>query len=274
MDAYFDIKNWMQQAVQEVEGIQSLNSVYDHAMTLVVEQALHQLSPPPCDFAWFVLGSGGRRELVSTSDQDHGIIFEEDGHEVFFQKLGQKISDGLFALGFAYCEGKVMSSERQWCKSVNEWHEQIHTWRISEDLKDIRHMQMIMDVRVIYGSKKIDNQMQEMIFPIEQKLLELLATNMALLKKGLTPLGQLIVDQQQRFDYKNCIYVPYVNAVRLLKIQGKSIDETFYEEIMHFRLLEQPLLKVTHKNKNQLKTLTKAVKKLHSEVITHIGIRC
>ncbi|MBQ0138808.1 MAG: hypothetical protein KBT36_05895 [Kurthia sp.] len=274
MEAYFDIHNWMQQRLQDEVSIQSLNTIYDQAMIRVVEKALQEFSPPPCNFSWFVLGSGGRRELVSTSDQDHGIIFEETGHEHYFQKLGQTISDGLFALGFAYCEGKVMSSERQWCKSVDEWKAQISEWRASEDLKDIRHMQMIIDARMVYGSEALENQMKDIIFPIEQKLLELLATNMSLLKKGLTPLGQLIVDQQQRFDYKNCIYVPYVNAVRLLKLQGKPIDESLYEAVMKFRLFEHPLIKVNQENKAQLKVLTKAVKKLHNEVITHIGIRC
>lgn len=274
MKAYVDIKKWMQQVLEDEEHIQSFNNVYDRAMILVVEQALQKFSPPPCTFSWFVLGSGGRGELVSSSDQDHGIIFEKTGHEDYFQRLGKEISNGLFTLGFAYCEGKVMSSERQWCKSIDEWREQILIWRSSEDLKDIRYMQMIIDVRVVYGSVFLQQQMKEAIFPIEQPLLELLATNMSLIKKGLTPLGQLIVDQQQRFDYKNSIYVPYVNSVRLLKLQGKAINESLYEDIMQLRLLEQPLIKVTQQNKVQLKALTKAVKKLHSEVLTQIGIRC
>lgn len=274
MKGYFDIKKWMQHALAEENNIQSLNNVYDQAMMLVVEQALQQFSPPPCEFAWFILGSGGRRELVSSSDQDHGIIFEKTGYESYFQKLGQEIADGLFTLGFAYCEGKVMSSERQWCKSIDEWREQIQIWRFSEDLKDIRHMQMIVDVRIVYGSSTLQQQMEETIFPIEQPLLELLAMNMSFIKKGLTPLGQLMVDQHQQFDYKNCIYVPYVNSVRLQNLQGKTLDAKLHDEIMQFRLWGEPFIKVTQQNKVQLKFLVRAVKKLHSDVLTQIGIRC
>lgn len=274
VETFDDIKAWMNEELKSEKNLQELNKIYDLAMVRVMEKALSSLSTPPCEFAWFVLGSGGRGELVSTSDQDHGIIFEEAGHEVYFQRLGQELSDGLFTLGFAYCDGKVMSSEREWCRSVSEWAEQIANWKQSEDLKDVRYMQIIIDLRVVYGSERVDSKLKAMIFPIDEQLLERLAMNMSLMKKGLTPLGQLIVDQHQRFDFKNCIYVPYVNSLRLLKLIGVDADPILYREIMEFRLVGQSHVFVTQKNKSQLKSFVRTVKKLHSDVLTQIGIRC
>lgn len=269
-----DIKAWMDTALEGEKSLQELNKIYDLAMSRVVDRALSSLSTPPCEFAWFILGSGGRGELVSTSDQDHGIIFREQGHEVYFQQLGKGISDGLYALGFAYCEGKVMSSHREWCRSKEEWEQQISVWKHSEDLKDVRSMQMIIDLRVIFGSERMAAELNALIFPIQSDLLERLAMNMSLIKKGVTPLGQLIVDQHQRFDFKNCIYVPYVNSLRLLKLIDKVPHDKLYNEIMAFRLLGQSHIIVNSKNKAQLKSLVRLVKKLHSEVLTQIGIRC
>lgn len=274
MKDYQEIKDWVNDALKDEVGIQSLNCIYDRAMTHVVTLAIQKFSPPPCEFSWFVLGSGGRRELVSKSDQDHGIIFEQEGHHEYFQKLGKEISSGLYTLGFAYCDGKVMASERTWCRSVGEWQQQIALWKQSEDLIDIRHLQMMLDCRIVYGSELLGEQLKQSLFPLEHHLVELLATNMSLIKKGLTPLGQLIVDQWQRFDYKNCIYVPYVNSQRLAKLQNRPIDRELHAEIMQYRLLEQPMIVVTPQNKKSLKELTKAVKKLHLEVLTQIGIRC
>lgn len=254
--------------------LQELNKIYDEAMKKVVEYALSTLDEPPCEFAFFLLGSGGRKELVSTSDQDHGIIFRNPGNEHYFQQLGQEISDGLFALGFAYCEGKVMSSYREWCRPLAEWEQQIIVWKQSEDLKDVRSMQMVIDVRVLYGSASLASKLEQAIFPIDDALLERLAMNMSLIKKGLTPLGQLIVGPQQQFDFKNCIYVPYVNSRRLLNQLERRPDEKLDAEIMAFRLLGQSHLVVNTENKAILKLLVRKVKKLHNEVLTQIGIRC
>lgn len=53
-------------------------------------------------------------------------MYRDDGHERYFQQLGQEIADGLHQIGFSYCDGGVMASERAWCRSLNEWQKTTH----------------------------------------------------------------------------------------------------------------------------------------------------
>lgn len=274
MKNYTEIKEWLDDATQDELGIRSLNGLYDRAMTHVVKIALEKYPSPPCRFAWFVIGSGGRRELVPTSDQDHGIIYEQDGHELYFQQLGKEISDGLHIIGFSYCDGKVMASEREWCRSLNEWQKQLIEWYCSEELTAIRHLQMLVDLRVIYGEKSYEQMIEKWTMPKEGKQLEKYVCTTMWVKKGLTPLGHLILEKSKYFDFKNIVYVPYINTLRLQRMVGMKPDITLYEEIMHIRMTQPAFVKIQTSNRRKMKELVKSVKKLRRDVIDQLGIRC
>ena len=68
----------------------SLNEFHDYGNERSHELAIIRLNKgnPPCDYCWFITGSGGRIEQGLISDQDHGMIFEiysQDNEQLFFR---------------------------------------------------------------------------------------------------------------------------------------------------------------------------------------------
>jgi len=47
-------------------------SAHDALVARLLIDAQAELGPPPCPFAWLVLGSAGRREQTLLTDQDNG----------------------------------------------------------------------------------------------------------------------------------------------------------------------------------------------------------
>ena len=135
LDSYESIREWKGRHIfQSLTNTSSLNNFHDMVMRQVFDLAVIRVNKgnPPCEFCWFITGSGGRLEQGLISDQDHGIIFETDNQENFqyFLELGKEISYGLDEVGYPYCKGKVMSSNPLWCKSFIRWKEQLFSgWR-------------------------------------------------------------------------------------------------------------------------------------------------
>lgn len=274
MRSYTEIKEWLEDIQQDELGIRSLNGLYDRAMIQVIRIALKKYPEPPCHFAWFVIGSGGRRELVPTSDQDHGIMYREDGHERYFQQLGQEIADGLHQIGFSYCDGGVMASERAWCRSLNEWQKQLMEWYCSDDITATRHLQMLYDLRIVYGDKSYEQMVKNWTEPQSHEQLEKYICTTTWVKKSMTPLGKLILEKSKYFDFKNAVYVPYINSRRLQKMAGMQQDCKLYDAIMEIRMTEPSFVEIQPSNRKAIKELVKSVRKLHNDVREKIGIGC
>ena len=124
-------------------------------MKEVIQLAIIRLNKgnPPCEFCWFITGSGGRFEQGIISDQDHGMIFEiySQENEHYFLELGKEISYGLAHVGYPYCKGNIMSSNPLWCKSLDHWKEQIYMWMEEGSLESIRNLQIFYDARCLTG---------------------------------------------------------------------------------------------------------------------------
>ncbi|GEK33792.1 DUF294 nucleotidyltransferase-like domain-containing protein [Kurthia sibirica] len=298
---YALISQWKKEAFSEDMGIHSINCMFDRLLTRVMEDALTKMLPqqPPCSFAWFTMGSSGRYEQTFTSDQDHALIYKEEGHELFFLALGQHLADALHFLGYMYCPGKVMSNNVQWCRSANAWTEQILQWQQSDHIKAIRYLQIVLDARFIYGEASLVAMLRQQLLTGDRQVIENLAMNMSLIKRGLTPVGAFVVERvgpyRGMLDFKNTIYIPYVNSIRLLSVL-EGIDDTMtkqriqklqpkyralfknyqqqYDIIMGYRMNEKSFIDIKKADKKELKELIRYVKKLHDYAINRIGIRC
>ena len=157
-ESYESIKEWKEKHIYEYfSSIHSLNEFHDQVMKEVIELAIIRIDKgnPPCDYCWFITGSGGRFEQGLISDQDHGMIFEiySQENERYFLELGKEISDGLAHVGFPYCKGNIMSSNRIWCKSLDHWTEQLFSGWKKVSLESIRNLQIFYDARCLIRDK-------------------------------------------------------------------------------------------------------------------------
>ncbi|HBV96703.1 MAG: hypothetical protein JL50_16015 [Peptococcaceae bacterium BICA1-7] len=117
---------------------------------------------PPVEYCWANMGSAGRQEQTSRTDQDNMIIFRDedsignDKIREYFLKLAILVNEGLDRCGFAKCPGNVMASNLQWCRSLGEWEQTARQW--IESAKDpvlLRQLTILLDFRAVYGEKRL-----------------------------------------------------------------------------------------------------------------------
>lgn len=236
METYKSIREWKDQhIIAFLDDIVSLNDFHDQVMHNVLEIAKSKMrkDSPPCDFAWFITGSGGRLEQGFISDQDHGIVYEiaNPENDTYFKELGEELSYGLHIAGYPYCQGKVMTSNPIWCKSLRDWQIQLREWMEDESWESIRYLQIFYDARVIHGKISYIHLLKSFIYQhqlVHPFLMDRFIANVMHVKNVIGPIGQILVERhgiyQGCVNLKYAAFLPYVNATRLL-----SIKEGIYE---------------------------------------------
>ncbi|MGD6941417.1 DUF294 nucleotidyltransferase-like domain-containing protein [Cytobacillus gottheilii] len=232
--SYRDIKSWKNKQVnQNLQNTDMLNKFHDHIIGNVARLAIKKIGEPPCHFAFFLTGSGGRFEQGLFSDQDHGIIYVEDTKEanIFFLHLGEEISIGLNEVGYPFCEGNVMSSNPLWCKSHQEWEKQLNHWMEEASWADIRNLQIFYDARALIGQNQLVEDLKSFIHEYSQEhpnLIKRVMENVQHFKNTIGPLGQLIVEEKGKYhgciDLKYSAFIPFVNAIRILAVKEGILE--------------------------------------------------
>lgn len=281
--SYESIKEWKEKHIAEyISSIHLLNEFHDYVMKEVMKLAIIRLNKgnPPCDFCWFITGSGGRLEQGLISDQDHGIIFEifSQDNEHFFLELGKEISDGLAHVGFPYCKGNISSSNRIWCRSIDHWHEQIYTWMEEESLESIRNLLIFYDARCLFGINKYLFELKYNIYEYQKNhpfLLKRFMDNVMHIKKATGPLGQIIVEEKGKYhgsiNLKYSAFLPYVNAIRILAIKEGVFETSTLERIDRLRENKEyrDLMSKSEVNFQSLLNFRLSLPQVHSYEDTH-----
>lgn len=133
-----------------------LSSIFDSSTERIIQLVIEELGPPPTAFAFIGMGSQGRQEPTLVTDQDNGIIYFDKGeNQSYFLELGQKVSQGLNAIGINYCEGKVMSSNPAWCKPLESWKKDFNRWITTPESQEMLDLSIFFDFRLVYGETQL-----------------------------------------------------------------------------------------------------------------------
>ncbi|MDR7071526.1 DUF294 nucleotidyltransferase-like domain-containing protein [Fictibacillus barbaricus] len=245
INSYDSLKNWRDSEIDKhLTDSAELNHFHDTVMKNVYEIALErmkvQCGEPPCLFSWFLMGSAGRFEQAIISDQDHGLIYEQSDEKSneYFQKLGKEITSGLYAVGYPYCDGHVMSSNPVWCKSKREWEAQMTKWLKEESFESIRFLLIFYDARVLVGEEKYVSELKQKIHDyIETKpyFMERLLENTIHVKKAVGVFQQFLTETHGAhtgsIDLKHSGFLPFVNCIRLFALKEKAASSTTLSRI-------------------------------------------
>jgi CBS domain-containing protein len=256
LNRYLEIRQWRDEHIHEVlEDPIALNGFHDRVMKTTVHQAIKtvesEFGPAPAHFAVFIMGSGGRSEQSIWSDQDHGIIFAgNEDMKSYFLHVGTEISNGLHVVGYEYCDGKVMSSNPKWCRSIDAWEAQISDWLNEASWVSLRYFSTFFDSRVLIGDDSFLVRLKELALQHLKKepyLYTRLLENISHVKKGLGILGQFLPDSFGKetgcINMKEVIFFPYVNSLRLLALKEEILSPStltrFQQLPDHYRSIKQ-----------------------------------
>jgi len=111
--------------------------------------------PARLRWCWIALGSEGRREQTFVSDQDNGIIFDDQGDpdaaRSLLLPLALRINETLADCGFPLCEGGIMASRPECCLGLHEWRERFLDWITEGDPQALLNASIFFDLRPVHG---------------------------------------------------------------------------------------------------------------------------
>ncbi|WP_147802210.1 DUF294 nucleotidyltransferase-like domain-containing protein [Alkalicoccus halolimnae] len=199
-----------------------LNQLHDELMKKIVHAAEEltqsEQGKAPARFAFLIMGSAGRKEQALWSDQDHALIHEGSPEDTpYFLALGRNITKGMEICGYERCEGKVMAEEPRWCKPVPEMKKQVEQWIQEGSWESIRHMLILFDARTLVGDKSGNQELKELMFSYSRfrhSFRNRVLANSEFRMRRRNVFGQILTDKYKRFDFKETVLFPFVNAAR------------------------------------------------------------
>jgi CBS domain-containing protein len=120
---------------------------------------VERLGPPPAAWAWLALGAEARWELSLCSDQDHALVWAQDGDgpeaDAYFARLAGVVTDGLEAAGIVRCPDGVIAADAAWRGPVDRWRARISAWSADPE-GAMGPPALVLDHRVVAGTFDVD----------------------------------------------------------------------------------------------------------------------
>jgi CBS domain-containing protein len=137
-----------------------LSSLSDAAVARLVQLAAAELGPAPAEFAFLLLGSGGREEQTLGSDQDNAIIHAGRDGEPYFLELGRRVCGWLAEAGVPACPGGFMASNPSWCAPRERWQEYFAGWVREPESRELLDCNIFFDFRPVAGSHGLAEELR------------------------------------------------------------------------------------------------------------------
>ena len=214
----FSVRTLVQSGAKSAYIVNLVSNTAETITCKLIEKAFVKFGPPPCEFAFLVMGSEGRGEQTLLTDQDNGIVFADQPSGKnslcmsYFLKIGAWVSDGLNRIGYAYCKGGVMASSPKWVKSLHDWKVQVNEWFGGESSDRLLDLNILFDFKRIYGNADLSRELRQEIWSAADRypgFLRDVAAAVSVFKPPLTMFGRIQVkytdEDYEVFDIKKAL---------------------------------------------------------------------
>ncbi|GAB6155273.1 DUF294 nucleotidyltransferase-like domain-containing protein [Desulfosporosinus burensis] len=220
--------------------VSELNDILTKRLLVLGENELYRkgFGQPPIDYCWLTLGSGGRKELTLSSDQDNAIIYSDpEGKDElriaeYFKALAEYVSNGLEKCGVIKCPGDIMATNPAWCRSLSQWKDIVTIWTNSPNLDSSREFTIFLDFRTVYGQNYLAKDLRDFVsrlFRVSPAILHTMAIDDNSHRVPLNLFKQVRVEKNKEHkdevDLKKAAGVHIVNCARLFAMR-EGISET------------------------------------------------
>lgn len=150
--------------------------LYDTLLIRIIEMAEESLAEngtllPNIPWAWMAVGSDGRREQVLRTDMDNALVFQTSGkadtdekHRQVFLHMATLVVNLMVDAGFSRCQGGVMASNPRWCKTDEEWIQEIRDVDRLKDGDNLLRALVLYDLRYVAGDRDICTKVRDVVF--------------------------------------------------------------------------------------------------------------
>jgi CBS domain-containing protein len=154
-------------------------------------------TPPDIGYAFLLMGSGGRREMLLNPDQNNGFVFEDIPDamlpevEAFFAPFGEKLVAAFAEVGYPLCPGRVMANNPVWRGRLSDWRKRIHDWINNPEPRKVRYSSIFFDFVRLEGENQLTEDLREIVFSEVCEFTRSLYRIMTIDQEYRVPLGML-----------------------------------------------------------------------------------
>jgi CBS domain-containing protein len=195
---------------------------------------LYTLLAPP-DLAensvLIVMGSGGRGEQLSQTDQDNALILRDGFDSPDLDAFRHNLTDTMVHLGFPACPGDIMISSAVWCNSLSRFQEMVEQWIRSGSPTDMINLAIFYDAIPVIGDRQL-------LLQLKKFMLAALPDNPMFFSRFAkptvafdTPLGlfsNFVLGKEgtsrNRLDIKKGGLFPIIHGIRSLALEARLRD--------------------------------------------------
>ncbi len=236
-------KALMSEARSHFETMEILSYIHHCIMRRGFEIILEAMKkegmhPPDIRFCLFIMGSGGRKEMLLGPDQDNGFIFENfpdarrEEIDRFFIPFSERLVQTFERIGYPLCNGKVMVSNPLWRGRLKDWEVRISNWINVPEPKKVMYSTIFLDFMPLVGDPRLCQDLRAALHREIQKrpiFLYHLLENELNHKPPLGLLARFVVEKSGEYkgqlSLKQAGSVFIVDCVRMFLLE-KGIDAT------------------------------------------------
>ena len=183
---------------------------------------------------WLAMGSEGREEQTIATDQDNGLIIDDDCtlDRQALLDFAREVNEGLDACGYPLCKGGIMAGNPKWCLPLSQWQALFDGWIDRGDPQSLLNANIFFDFRPLAGDSSLAGALRERITrraAATPRFLKQMSDNA--LRNGPPVswtgglLETLFTREETRIDLKLNGTAPFVDGARVLALAG-GVRET------------------------------------------------
>jgi CBS domain-containing protein len=205
-------------------------AIQRRCLELTIEQMQKEgWGPAPIPFAFIVMGSGGRKEMMLDPDQDNGIILSHvDGERsksvtAWFEHFCRRANQDLDQVGYPLCPGDIMARTPLYHKTLSSWQEQVSKLVRSPNVKAARFSNIVFDFRTLYGDENLTLALHRHVheeIAAYPRLLQYMVQDDAEGRPPLNLFNQLITQGEGKVDVKRNGLRIIADAARILALRA------------------------------------------------------
>jgi len=199
----------------------------------LLELGHEKFGPPPVPYCFLALGSMARDEQIMYSDQDNAMVLHDDfdpkRHGKYFEDLATFVCDGLAEVGYRYCKGGFMASNKRWRKPLQAWKDEFATWIQQPRPEALLHGSVFFDMEGVAGEIRMAEQLKDFVAEHASRSPRFLACLARNAQNRTPPLGffkDFVLEKsgryQQTVNLKRRGTAPLVDVIRVHALASAS----------------------------------------------------
>ena len=208
----------------------------------LLELAEERFGEPPVPYCFLALGSMARDEQIMHSDQDNALVLHDDyepkRHGKYFENLANFVCDGLAELGYRYCTGGFMASNKRWRKPLRAWKKDFETWIDQSKAEALLHGAVFFDLDGVAGEVRMAEELKEFVAERASQSSRFLACMARNAQNRTPPLGffkDFVLEKSGRhaktLNLKRRGTAPLVDVIRVHALASASHSQNSFRRL-------------------------------------------